>query len=145
MRKIFESLGAAVDWNETTQTITATKDDTKIVMQISKNDMQVNDKTITLDVPPQIIDDRTLVPVRAVAESFDADVSWDNEKQVVSITTTDDPIPTPQYCTGTSTETTTSTSQETDSQSSDTSYSYADINGTKFLTSTDKKMADRYS
>jgi len=149
MRKIFESLGAEVEWDETTQTITATKDEMKIVMQIKKTDMQVNDKTITLDVPPQIVDDRTLVPVRAVAESFNATVSWDSEKQVVSITTTDDSTKAiPQDCTRTSTEATTSTSTtastignvEKDFQSANAAYTFVDgMLGFRYFISTDDK------
>ena len=86
MRKIFESLGAEVDWNGETQTITATKDDVVIVMQIDNVVISINGQDITLDVPPQLVDNRTLVPVRAVAEGLAADVKWDGDNQTVIIT-----------------------------------------------------------
>ena len=81
MRVIFEALGAEVEWEEETQTINARRSDTDL-FYIS---MRVGDKTIhkesvkanlptsndiELDVPPMIIDGRTLVPVRAVSECF---------------------------------------------------------------------------
>ena len=40
-----------------------------------------------LDVPARVVNDRTLVPIRAVSESFDAQVDWDEETQTVSIYT----------------------------------------------------------
>ena len=40
-----------------------------------------------LDVPPMIIDNRTLVPLRAVSEALDAEVQWDNHTRTVTITT----------------------------------------------------------
>ncbi len=41
---------------------------------------------IILDVPPQIVNDRTLVPVRAVAESLGVNVVWNDETKTVTIT-----------------------------------------------------------
>ncbi|MBE7046092.1 MAG: copper amine oxidase N-terminal domain-containing protein [Ruminococcaceae bacterium] len=38
-----------------------------------------------LDVPAQIIDGRTLVPVRAISEAFGADVKWEEETKTVYI------------------------------------------------------------
>ncbi|MCL2838053.1 MAG: copper amine oxidase N-terminal domain-containing protein [Oscillospiraceae bacterium] len=46
-----------------------------------------NFRWITLDVPPQIVDNRTLVPLRAIAEATGADVEWDADTQTVTITT----------------------------------------------------------
>ena len=86
MRKIFEELGAEVNWKDETQTVTATKDDIIIIMQIDNVIISVNGKDIELDVPPQLVDNRTLVPVRAVAEGLQADVKWDGNTQTVIIT-----------------------------------------------------------
>lgn len=87
MRKIFETLGAKVEWNGDTQTITSIKDDIVIIMQIGNNTITVNDGEFTLDVPPQIMSDRTLVPIRAVAESFRINVEWDEKKRTVVLCT----------------------------------------------------------
>ena len=84
LRAIFESLDATVDWNADTKTITSEKGDTKIVMTIGNSEMTKNGDSIVLDVAPQIIGGRTLVPVRAIAEAFDLTVDWnDSLKQVV--------------------------------------------------------------
>ena len=43
--------------------------------------------TITLDVPPQMVNNRTFVPLRAISEVFGATVGWDNDTRTVTITT----------------------------------------------------------
>ena len=70
-----------------TQTVTATKDAIKINLQIGNTEMQVNDKVVTLDVAPKLLNDRTLVPIRAVSESLNANVDWNESNQRVIITT----------------------------------------------------------
>lgn len=85
MRAIFEALGAEVQWFGKTQTITASKDTTNIEMTIASNEMFVGKDKVMLDVPPQIVNGRTLVPVRAVAESFKCQVDWDGATRTVSI------------------------------------------------------------
>lgn len=92
MRAIFEALGAEVEWSQELQTVIAEKDDLFITMTIGVNVFTVGNYTygtsekIKLDVPPMIIDNRTLVPVRAISESLDCDVQWDGENRVVVIT-----------------------------------------------------------
>ncbi len=89
MRKIFESLGATVDWNGDTKTATSVREDKTIILTIDSYTMYVNGKPVTLDVAPCIIDGRTLVPARAISESFDLKVDWDNDTRSVLITTAD--------------------------------------------------------
>ena len=86
MRGIFEYLGAAVSWEEATQTVTAVKDDVTILLQIGSNTLIKNEETILLDVPAQLVGERTLVPIRAVAESFGATVEWNEDELRVDIT-----------------------------------------------------------
>ena len=85
MRKIFTELFANIDWDNPTQTVTATCDDTVIVMQIGNAVMNVNGQEIVLDAAPQLIDGRTLVPVNAVEQGLDAWVEWNAPAQTVAI------------------------------------------------------------
>ena len=41
---------------------------------------------IPIDVPAKIVNNRTLVPVRAISESLGCDVGWDGDTRTVSIT-----------------------------------------------------------
>ena len=87
LRAIFEALGAEVGWDSDTQTVTAMKDDIVITLQIGSNILYKNEEKITLDVPAKTEGGRTLVPTRAVAESFGASVGWFESTQTVAITT----------------------------------------------------------
>lgn len=83
LRAIFEALRATVDWNGTTQTVTSTKEGVTISMTIGQTEMYKNGEVKKLDVAPQIIGGRTLVPVRAIAESFDINVDWNGDTNTV--------------------------------------------------------------
>ena len=91
MRKIFETLDAKVNWIGESNTIIAAKDENVIVMNIGSKTFSVTNvitaetKNIGLDVPPQVINDRTLVPIRAVSEALDKNVDWDNNTKTVTI------------------------------------------------------------
>lgn len=88
VRKIFEALGGQVDWDDKTKTATSVLNGVKIVLTIDNKIAKKNDEQITLDVPPQIIGSRTLVPVRFIGEASGAKVDWDNNTKTVLITTT---------------------------------------------------------
>lgn len=89
VRALFESLGATVGWEESTQTATATKGSTVISMQIGNTTAYVNGVAKTLDVPAQTIEGRTMAPARFVAESLNAQVDWKSSTDTVYISTTD--------------------------------------------------------
>jgi len=97
LRKIFEEIGAFVKWNGETKTVSARKNSKTITLVIDSFDLQIDKgkkddegnpivETVTMEVPAQIVSDRTLVPVRAISESFGLDVSWDEKNQKVIIT-----------------------------------------------------------
>lgn len=89
MRKIFEVFGANVEWEETTQTITATTENKTLVLQINNQEATVKsgdtEEKIMLDSAPVIYDSRTLVPVRFIAESLELHVGWVPETRTVVI------------------------------------------------------------
>ena len=97
MRAIFEAMGCDVEWDGENQWITATKDNITIEMMIDYNFFWVTDygedgtyaRTLSLDVSPQIINGRTLVPLRAISESIGAAVDWNGFTRTVTITYTE--------------------------------------------------------
>ncbi len=87
LRACFEALGADVEWIDITKTAVGILNNTKVSLSIGSNEMKVNDDVTILDVPPQIVDSRTLVPIRAISEAFGAEVMWDSETKTVNIYT----------------------------------------------------------
>jgi hypothetical protein len=78
-------MGAEVDWDEATRTVTAVRGDTTISLAIGSDQLYVNGVATTIDVPAQIINDRTMIPVRAIAESFGCEVNWNESARRVYI------------------------------------------------------------
>ena len=79
IRIVTETLGGKVDWNGATKEVTLNIDGKEIKMTIGK----------TLEkygVAPVIIDGRTFVPVRFVADELGATVAWDDATKTVTIT-----------------------------------------------------------
>lgn len=87
VRAIFEALGAQVDWDGAQQLVTAQKGSETVKLQIGSKLLYHNGTAVWLDAAPKLIGDRTLVPVRAVSESFGATVEWQESQRRVVITT----------------------------------------------------------
>jgi len=68
LRAIFEGLGAKVEWDDATKCATGTLDSTVVSLQINNTTAKVNGKDTILDVPAQIVNSRTLVPVRFISD-----------------------------------------------------------------------------
>ncbi len=84
-RTIFTALKAEVDWNEAEWSAIGIKGSTTIKLPIGEAYAYVNNRRIALDVASVIIEGRSFVPVRFVAESLGARVEWDEENSIVDI------------------------------------------------------------
>jgi hypothetical protein len=89
IRFISESIGANVKWNDKDLSIVITLGDKKIYLWIGKKESIIEKKgvktTYKLDVPPRIVNNRTLVPLRFVMEAFSATVTWIDEYKLIKI------------------------------------------------------------
>lgn len=85
LRVISESLGARVDWENNTKTAQIKALDKVLKLQINQTISYVNDKPIELDVPPQMVASRTMVPLRFISEQMNAEVSWLNDEKTVVV------------------------------------------------------------
>lgn len=90
MRAVFEALGAEVQWDEEAQTITVKTENDTIVLHIGSAIFYKNDQEKDTDVAPVILNERTMIPLRAISEALDATVNWNEETQTVVITMEDD-------------------------------------------------------
>lgn len=83
VRFIAEALGYEVEWDEKNNA--AVIDNGRIVMYIGTNHAIIDGQHKTLDVKSELIGDRTMVPLRVIAETLDCTVDWLNEIRTVQI------------------------------------------------------------
>jgi hypothetical protein len=75
-----------VSWDASTQTVTLTKGSTTVTLNIGSTTETVNGTAQTMDVAPVIVNGRTMLPARWVAQAFGAQVGWNPATQEVVIT-----------------------------------------------------------
>ena len=91
IRVVVESLGGTVAWDAVSQTVTVLLGGTRLKLVIGKSSALVNGKSTLIDntnpkVVPRILNSRTMLPLRFVAESLGADVQWEASTQTITIT-----------------------------------------------------------
>nr|WP_243864413.1 stalk domain-containing protein [Paenibacillus castaneae] len=86
MRDIFTALGAAVTWENNSETIIGRKGSLSISLKVGKKEAVINGKTTKLDAPAVVRNGVTFVPVRFISEALLATVKWDNAANAVRIT-----------------------------------------------------------
>ncbi|WP_458411764.1 copper amine oxidase N-terminal domain-containing protein [Schinkia sp. CFF1] len=82
LRPIFESLGATIEFNSKTDMITATKGNRTVILRIGSKQATVSGNAVYLDVPSQLINNRTMVPLRFVSEAMGAAVTFDGDVNI---------------------------------------------------------------
>lgn len=90
IRFIAEGFGAKVDWIEETKTVIINLENKNIniILQIGSKIAIVNGEKIILEVAPKIVNGRTFVPLRFIAENFGAEVLWNGSEKKITITFT---------------------------------------------------------
>lgn len=83
VRFIAENLGYDVEWNMADNS--AVIDDGKIIMYIGTNKAKINGQNVTLDVASTLINDRTMVPLRVVAETLNCTVDWFGTNRMILV------------------------------------------------------------
>ena len=91
VRAVFEQAGATVSWDQPTQTATITKDEYIVTIKYGESVMYKNGQPIALEQPADVINNRTMIPVRAIAEAMDFAVTWDGHHSLILISTNGKP------------------------------------------------------
>lgn len=97
VRGVFEAMDSKVQWFEEDRQVviysadnlsrvvlTIDKPEIRTVKLISLTEAEIND--VPIIAAPTIVNDRTMLPLRAIMENIDADVAWDEDTRTVSIT-----------------------------------------------------------
>ena len=85
LRGVFDNMGYAIDWDGETKTVTLKKDSKTLTVAIGQASIDVNGSATAIDVPAQIINGSTMLPLRAIADTTGAEVLWDAESRTATI------------------------------------------------------------
>ena len=91
IRPVVEALNGTVGWDGTEKKVTVTLGSTTLELWIGKNTAKVNGVNTLIDstnakVVPEIINSRTMLPLRFVTENLGCDVQWDGTTKTITIT-----------------------------------------------------------
>jgi len=86
LRMVTEAMGGTVEWDEAARRVTIRLGERYMEMTIGESDAVANGQPVSLDQPPLLWLNRTMVPLRVVVEAFGAQVGWDGKVQRVDIT-----------------------------------------------------------
>lgn len=89
VRFVSEELGAEVEWDDENRTVYITKGNRTVLLRIDSRLVEYNidnEKTFNIsDVAPEIIEDRTFVPLRLISNALGVAVSWDDSTRTVYV------------------------------------------------------------
>lgn len=90
MRQLFEAQGAELSWNASSKTVTATKNEAVLTYRMGELAATLNGKTLSLNVPGQIVEGNTMIPLRFVSEALGSTVKWDALTRAIRIVSSND-------------------------------------------------------
>ncbi|MBI3945884.1 MAG: hypothetical protein HY321_08190 [Armatimonadetes bacterium] len=85
LRTTAEVAGGQVAWDPQARRATILRGDDRVVVTVGRSRILVNERPVPIDVPPQIIEGRMMVPARAVAEGLGASVAWEPGTRTVRV------------------------------------------------------------
>lgn len=85
LRAVSESFGAAVDWDEETMTATVSTEYGTIECTIGNAVAYLNGEPVMLEKAPELIAERTFVPLRFLAESIGLEVVWNEKTKTIEL------------------------------------------------------------
>lgn len=86
LRFVAEAFGAKVGWDDATKTVTIDFAGHNMKVVIGSSEAVVDGEAVTMPLPAEIVNSRTMVPVRFISEAFGFTVKWDGVARTVTIT-----------------------------------------------------------
>lgn len=91
LRFVAETLGADVLWEDGWDGCVIKKGEKEIKITFGSAEFVVNGETVVYDAPIEVVEERTMVPIRFVSEEFDCDVYWNALNKAVVVSPMDNP------------------------------------------------------
>ena len=84
-REVFEPMGAKVEWDNNLKKVTVTYKSDTMILYVNNQTVSLNGKEIFIDVPPKIVNNKVMIPVRFISENLGFTVDWNSSDRSVSI------------------------------------------------------------
>lgn len=85
LRVISNGLGASVDWQQATETVIITGNDTQLMMSRGDRSALVNGSPVALDSAVQTRNGRVMVPLRFIGETLGLQVDWNASTRWITL------------------------------------------------------------
>lgn len=85
IRFVTDALGGEVRWDDAERKVTVVRGDKMIELWIGSKELNVNGTRVTAEVPPVIMQDLTMVPLRILSENLGWKVTWDEKNQKITL------------------------------------------------------------
>lgn len=85
VRGLIEALGGSAQWDNNTKTAVLSYGSDEIRLTIDITTAYYNDNAVTIDTAPLIVNNRTMLPARFIAESFGFNVNWEGESKTITV------------------------------------------------------------
>ena len=80
---VAEAIGAEVDYDAPTQTVSLCSEETDVTMQLGSTEIEINGETGQMPVAAKVENDRILIPLRVATKALDCEVIWDGDSQII--------------------------------------------------------------
>lgn len=85
VRFVVEAMGGIVGWEDAERKVTVLREQHLIEMWIDNMELIFDGKRVKAEVPPKIMNDKTMIPLRLIAESLGWKVGWEQKTQMVTL------------------------------------------------------------
>jgi len=84
-REVFEPMGASVEWKTADKKVFINHGPTLMILGVDDQDVWIDGETTQIDVPPKIINNKLMLPLRFIGETLGYKVDWDHETSNIKI------------------------------------------------------------
>ena len=93
-REVFEPMGASVEWKTAEKKVFVNHGETLMILELDNQDVWIDGEITQLDVPPKIINDKLMLPLRFIGETLGYQVDWEQETNNINIKQNEpEPVP----------------------------------------------------
>lgn len=85
LQELVESIGGTCEWNQTSQTALAKKNDNIVEITVGSKGLKINDRLLSMDAKPFIEQENIYIPIQYICEGLGYEVEWNQEASSVNL------------------------------------------------------------